>query len=158
MLPLQTFRRLLRLWLIHLLFAGISIPVSFMIQFVQSVSSPHRVAQVTLLLGILVTAAYFIVLMNVSAKLVRSQREGLITGLVGALPFVLIILTAMVYLSRVPHNTIGYSYILLPVTLPFLVWMDQVYPALPFHILAFSIPLIFAAATITGSFLRQTRV
>lgn len=145
--------RLLRLWSVHLLFAVLSIPVSGIIQFAQSAFSPQRAEQVALLLGALLTVAYFLVLVRVAMKTVRSPLEALLTGIMAALPYAAIILAAMVYISRVPYNSIGYNFILLPVTFPFISWMNQVFPRLPFHTLAFSVPLINVLAVLYGSFI-----
>jgi hypothetical protein len=153
--PIKLFSRLLRLWAVHLVFAVLSIAFHWIAGFIQAKYSVERGTQIALLLSILLTVAYFFVLAKVAMNLVRSTREALQTGLLAALPFVLIIFSAMFYLSKVPHNTIGYSFILLPVTLPFIFWMDLAYPVLPYHALAFIVPLIVVSATVCGSFLRN---
>jgi len=152
---ISLINRLWRLWVIHLLFAILSIPVSALTQFLQSKYSSELAGTVALMLGFILFAAYFIVLTRVATRILFTFRDGLITGILAALPFLLLIAAALLYLSRVPYNTIGYNLIMLPVMFPFSAWIEQIYPALPFHVLNLSVPLVVFAATCTGSLLRK---
>ena len=148
---ISLINRLWRLWVIHLLFAVLSIPVSALAQFLQSKYSSELAGTVSLVLGLVLFAAYFIVLTRVATRILHTFRDGLITGILAALPFLLLIAAALLYLSSVPYNTIGYSFIMLPVMFPFSAWIEQVYPAFPFHVLSLSVPLVVFAATCIGS-------
>ena len=150
--------RLWRLWVVHLLFAVISIPVSILTHFLQSNYSSELAATVAFILGLTLFIAYFIVLTRVAARMLFAFRDGIITGLLAALPFLLLIAAALQYLSRVPHNTIGYAFIILPVMFPFSAWIEQVHPALPYHVLSLSVPLVVFAATCIGGFLGKNKL
>lgn len=140
---------LFRLWVIHLLFAALSIPVSIIRSYIQTVSV-ELAAGIAFFLGAILSVGYVVVLARVSKKYIRSLNAAVLTGVLAALPYVLVIVSAVLYLRKVPHNTIGYNFILLPVNFPFISWMDQVYPVLPFHVLALFVPLAVMAATVCG--------
>ena len=159
MLPVRIslIGRLWRLWGVHLLFAVLSIPVSALTHFLQSNYSSELAGTVAFVLGLILFVAYFIVLTRVAARILFTFSDGLITGILAALPFLLLIAVALLYLSRVPHNTIGYSLIILPVMFPFSAWIEQVYPAFPYHVLSLSVPLLVFAATCIGSLLGKNK-
>lgn len=150
--------RVLRLWALHLLMAAVGAATMSISGLIQSVSSSEMAALVSLATGVLVTALYFLLFARVSREMLTSLIEGLLFGLAGALPLVLIILAAVLYLQQIPYNTIGYSYILLPVMLPFIGWIEYVFPHLPYHILALAVPVIFAGAVIAGSLMRKSKI
>lgn len=148
--------RIVKLWALHLLMAAAGAAAAAAGGMIQPVKSLELAARVSLAAGLLVTVLYFYLFARASRKMFSSPREGLLFGLTGALPLTLIILAAVLYLQQVPYNTIGYSYILLPVMLPFIGWIEYVFPQLPYHILALTVPIIFAGAVIAGSLKRKT--
>lgn len=151
----QLFPRILKFWALHLAMAvvgGLGMAVN---DPIQAAFSPELAVFVSFAVSIGITALYFTVFLRAANKLLRSLREGFLFGFAGALPMFLIILWAISYLQRVPHNTIGYSFILLPVTLPFQGWIEHLHPALPFHLLALATPAVFIAAILMGSSLQQ---
>lgn len=149
-------RRIAILWVLHLLMAAVGAVAAAVGGIIQPVSSPELASLVSLAAAVLITALYFFLFARASRKMFASPREGLLFGLAGALPLLLIILAAVLYLQQVPYNTIGYGYILLPVMLPFIGWIEYVFPQLPYHVLALAVPVIFAGAVITGSLTRKT--
>lgn len=149
--------RLWRLWVVHLFFAVLSIPISALTHFLQSKYSPELAGTLALVLGLALFAAYFIVLTRVAARMLFYFRDGFITGILAAFPFLLLIAAALLYLNRVPHNTIGYALIMLPVMFPFSAWIEQVYPALPYHVLNLSVPLVIFTAACIGSLLGEKK-
>lgn len=147
----QLYPRIFKFWILHIAMAILGIVTISISGPIQSVFSPKLSSQVSLMVGVLVAIFYYIVFARASRKMLCSLKEGLLFGVTGALPLVLIVLGAMVYLQKVPYNTIGYNYILLPVMLPFLGWIEQAYPLLPYHILSLSVPAVFMGAIIAGS-------
>lgn len=147
----QFFPRIFKFWTLHLMMAGAGM-LAMAVNGLQSVLSVELTALVSLLASIVVTIIYYMIFHRASRKLLHSLSEGFLFAFAGALPMFLVILGAISYLKKVPHNSIGYSFILLPVTLPFQGWIEYVYPALPFHVLALATPFVFMAAILTGSF------
>jgi hypothetical protein len=147
----QLVPRIFKFWALHLLMVVAGMLAMAITGPIQSAFSPGLAALVSLLVSLVVTVIYYLVFVRASRKLLRSVKEGFLFSFAGALPMFLVILGAIIYLKKVPHNTIGYGFILLPVTLPFQGWIEQVFPALPFHILALAIPAVFMAAILRGS-------
>lgn len=141
---------LFRLWAVHLFFAVIAVFVAMIMYAVQSLFTAEAGVWTGLVLGTFLSLGYILTLANVARRNVR-KGDAIVTGILAALPFALIIAAAVFYLNRVPHNTITYNFILLPVTFPFTSWMEWVFPALPFHILALFVPLAMLLSTIAGS-------
>lgn len=146
----QFFPRLIKFWALHLIMAGVGM-LAMAVNGLQSVLSAELTTLVSLLASIVVTITYYIIFHRTSRKLLYSLREGFLFAFAGALPLFLVILAAVSYLNKFPHNSIGYSFILLPVTLPFQGWIEYVHPALPFHMLALATPVVMMAAILTGS-------
>jgi ABC-type methionine transport system permease subunit len=140
---------LFRVWLIHLIFAALSLPVAWLTIWIQSVAYPYA-RPFSLILGILLTVGYLAALTRAMKNRQTESGDTFIAGILASLPFLALILAAVLFLARVPHDTIGYSYILLPVTLPFLSWMDQVLSIFPYHILALFVPMAIMTAALLG--------
>lgn len=147
----RMYPRIFIFWALHLVLAVVGALSMSLAGPVQAIFSPEAASLVSLAAGLATTGLYFFLLMRTSRRILCSRREGVAFGLLGALPLLLIIFSAVIYLRAVPYNTIGYSFILLPVMLPFTGWIEQVFPLLPYHILALTVPASFALAVIAGA-------
>ena len=145
------FSRLLKFWGLHLVMIVVGMLVMALNGGLQSLFTDGLADRVTLIASLIVTALYFTLFFRASRKMLRSLKEGLVVGLLTILPLLLIIAAALLYLQKVPYNTIGYGMILLPVTLPFYGWFSEVFPVLPFHVLALAVPAVLLAAVLAGS-------
>ncbi len=145
------FTRLLKFWALHLALAAAGALSLSLGALAQTYISSEAGAPVSIAAGIIMTGFYIYLFARLSSVIMKSRREGYFFSLIGALPLLLTILAAVLYLWKVPYNTIGYGYILLPVMLPFISWIEQVFPLLPYHILALTVPIAFAGAVIAGA-------
>lgn len=144
----RLFPRILIFWGLHLAMAALG---ALAMGISQHFFAGELANLLSLLSGITVTLLYFLFFFKAS-KRTLSPGEGLSFSLWGSLPLVLLILGALVYKNQVPHNFIGYGFILLAVTLPFQGWIEHVFPAVPFHVSAMSVPVVMFAAIWAGSF------
>ena len=145
------FSRLLIFWGLHLVMIVVGMLVMGLNGGLQSLFSSELADLVTLIVSLTVTVLYFTLFFRVARKMLRSLKEGLTVGLLAILPLLMVIAAALLYLQKVPYNTIGYGLMLLPVTLPFQGWFEAVFPALPFHLLALAVPAVLLAAILAGS-------
>jgi hypothetical protein len=144
-------KTLLKFWGLHLVMIVVGMLVMGLNGGLQSLFSSRLADWVTLIVSLTVTAFYFTLFFRASRKMLRSLKEGLAAGLLAILPLLMVIAAALLYLQKVPYNTIGYGLMLLPVTLPFQGWFEAVFPALPFHVLALAVPAVLLAAVVAGS-------
>ena len=145
------FPRILVFWGWHLILAVLGGLIMSINGLFQSRGASEFGAMVVLVLSLLSVILYFWVMRRISAKTLKSTTEGWEFAIGGTIPMILLILLALYFRSLTPYNTIRYGFTLVPVTLPFQGWIEAVYPALPFHILALSVPLVFIAGVVSGT-------
>jgi hypothetical protein len=151
----QLYPRILRFWLLHIIMGLVGALILSLGGFLQRAGANFLGPVVVLVLSIGSTLLYYLFMKRLSRHLLKNRREGWGFALGGIVPMILLILAALYARSLTPYNTITYGFLLLPVSLPFQGWIEAVYPLIPFHILAMSVPLVFVAGVVAGTAMKE---
>jgi hypothetical protein len=151
----QLYPRILRFWLVHILMALVGALTMYVGALLQRAGANFLGPVVTLALSLGATLLYFLFMKLTSRSLLKSRREGWAFAFGGIVPMILLIMAALYARSLTPYNTITYGLILVPVTLPFQGWIETVFPLLPMHILALSVPLVYMAGVVAGTAMKE---
>ena len=151
----QLYPRIVRFWLVHVFMALVGALILQVGALLQQAGATFLGPVVVLILSLGSSLLYFLLMKQVSRRLLENRREGWGFALGVIVPMILLILAALYARSLTPHNSIPYGLILLPVSMPFQGWIEIVFPLLPMHILALSVPLVFVAGVVVGTAMKD---
>ena len=151
----QLYPRILRFWLLHIIMGLVGALILYVGGILQRAGANFLGPVVVLVLSLGLSLLYFLFMKRLSRHLLKNRREGWGFALGGIVPMILLILAALYARSLTPYNTITYGFLLLPVTMPFQGWIETVFPLLPMHILALSVPMVFVAGVVAGTAMKE---
>lgn len=147
----STLRKALPFWGGHLLFVFLGLFVAAATSFF-----PNR-AGIEVELSIALSVVYFVAFIVLSRRTADGAAGGLISAAVTVLPLLLLVGLAAVYGYYNPADTIGSTLLTYPVILPFLPWVNEIHPAVHFHLMRFLVILIPWAAIVIGSLFPRSK-
>ena len=92
-----------------------------------------------------------------SRRTADGAAGGLVSAAVTVLPLLLLVGLAAVYGYYNPADTIGSTLLTYPVILPFLPWVNEIHPAVHFHLMRFLVILIPWVAIVIGSLFPRSK-